>query len=196
MTHSIRSSTLVMFSGGRTTDSTLSEAESYQQVFQGINLSVNGSSLSMGRTAIEDRATDSYQNLLFSILRFRKLVGQYPQTVTLITHAFKERRFPELHAAAIKWPRSRLRVQGINPPFTLEELEQTQKGELERAHTLFADDPYGVRPPLAAKRKARKWTPQMIAGLAVEKEAQELLQWTGGENGSEVFPGKLPWEEE
>ncbi|KAK5120642.1 hypothetical protein LTR85_006000 [Meristemomyces frigidus] len=190
-----RSSTLVMFSGGRTTNSIWSEAESYQQVLQKLNVSVGGGKRSEQRTAVEELATDSYQNLLFSILKFRKLVGRYPQTVTVITHAFKERRFLELHATAVKWPLSKLRVQGINPPFTLEELEQTQKGESERAHKLFAEDPYGVRSPLTDKRKARNWLPHMAEGLAVEKEVAELLQWDGGRSGSEIFPGKLPWEE-
>lgn len=194
-THVHRPSSLVMFSGGHTTNSPLSEAQSYQQVLENLQPSLFGQTPSKQETALEEYATDSYQNLLFSILRFRKLVGRYPEAVTVITHAFKERRFLELHAAAIKWPRSRLRVQGINPPFTLEELEDTQKGEHERAYKMFADDSYGVLSPLADKRKARNWDPKAAEYLAVEDEVARLLAWTGGESGGEVFPGRLPWEE-
>ena len=114
--------------------------------------------------------------------------------MTVLTHAFKERRFLELHATAIKWPRSRLRVQGISPPFTLDELNQTQKGELERGYDLFVEDPYGVQSVLADKRKARRWDPQVVEDLAVEPEVRELLGWTGGESGTAIYPGTLPWE--
>lgn len=191
-----RPSTLVIFSGGRTTDSRLSEAESYAAVFDSLSVSLCNKVPYSRKRAREDFATDSYQNLLFSILRFHTLVGRYPGTVTVITHAFKERRFLELHAAAIKWPRSTLRVQGINPPFTLEELEQTQRGEHERAYELFAEDPYGVRSPLADKRKARNWNLDVLEGLAVDDEVQQLLNWKGGASGKDIFPGKLPWEDD
>lgn len=184
---------LIVFSGGRTTNSTLSEAESYQKVFKSLNVSINGRSLAECRTAIEDLATDSYQNLLFSILKFRKLVGRYPFMVTVVTHAFKEHRF-QLHAIAMKWELYRLRIQGINPPFTNGELQLTERNEREHARDPFADDPYGVRPPLSDKRIARNWDPQVLEGLALDEGVDELLQWTGGESGSEWFPGKLPWD--
>ncbi|KAK5133493.1 hypothetical protein LTR08_007630 [Meristemomyces frigidus] len=194
MIYSHRPSALVMFSGGQTTDSELSEAKSYEQVLGSfMTLQDNQSRLGQ-RVALEEHATDSYQNLLFSILRFRRLVGRYPETVTVITHAFKERRFFDLHAAAIKWPRSRLRVQGVSPPFTLDELEQTQRSELKRGYKLFAKDLYGVQSPLSDKRTARNWDPRVMQGLAVESEVEQLLRWTGGESGTDIYPGTLPWE--
>jgi len=198
MTHHYRPKALVMFSGGKTNkDSPKSEAESYRDVFRRLQTSLSGQYLSEGSVALEEYATDSYQNLLFSILRFRKLVGCYPKTVTVITHAFKEHRFLELHGPAIKWPSGRLRVQGINPPFSLEERELTQKGELERGYRLFAEDPYGGRSPLSDKRRARNWDPDVVETLAADEEPEVkiLLRWNGEESGNEVFPGRLPWEE-
>ena len=197
MSHLYRPETLVMFSGGRTSsESDKSEAGSYADVLENMQLSVNGKPLQCGSLALEERATDSYQNLVFSILRFKQVVGQYPRNVTVITHAFKERRFLELHTRAIKWPASRIRVQGINPPFTLEELEQTLRGEAERGYKAFAEDPYGVGPTLASKRVARNWDPRVVDELATgaEPEVDGLLRWQGGRGLQEIFPQKLPWE--
>lgn len=185
-------STLLIFSGGRTTDSDRSEADGYYEVLRGLfHPQPIPSSLIIAK---EEYATDSYQNLLFSILKFQKLVGRYPEDITLITHAFKERRFLELHAPAIKWPSSKLRVQGINPPFTLEELENTQKLEHEHAYDLFIKDSYGGRPPLSDKRKARNWKAGVVQELVDDERVRELLAWDGGESGKDVFTGKLPWE--
>ncbi|KXL43830.1 hypothetical protein M433DRAFT_41074, partial [Acidomyces richmondensis BFW] len=186
---------LLVFSGGKTTESRRSEAESYHLVAKRLVSSGLFPVSVLERCATEELATDSYQNLLFSIIRFRKIVGQYPRHVTVVTHAFKERRFLELHAAAIQWPANRLRVQGINPPFSLEELDQTQKAESERAYTLFAADPYGVRSPLKDKRTARHWSPENVASMEIEDEeiVNKLISWDGGQNGTDIFPEVLPW---
>lgn len=185
---------LLMFSGGRTASSDRSEAASYAAILRDMLHQEIVLGLA-GRFALEEKATDSYQNLLFSILRFRELTGRYPTSVTVVTHAFKERRFMELHAPAIRWPSSRLRVQGINPPFTLAELQQVQGREYELAHKPFLDDSYGVRSPLADKRKARNWSPAMNADIAAEESVKQLLDWDGRPGGREPFPGRLPWEE-
>lgn len=185
---------MLMFSGGMTGNSTFTEAEGYEKVFHRLGSRWE----SFNRYELENWATDSYQNLLFSVLRFRQVSGHYPKSITVVTHAFKEDRFLELHAPAIRWPVHRIRVQGINPPFTLPELQQTEEGEDMRAFQPFVKDPYGVQPSLADKRRARNWDFQMVADLAaeVEPEVGELLVWAGGKSGREIFPDKLPWEDE
>ena len=195
---------VLMFSGGKTQDLLRrTEAESYSQVFIKMHMWQRiedyGSDVDkarMLRTIRERHATDSYQNLLFSIAKFRKLAGQYPKTITVITHAFKERRFLELHAKAIKWPTNRIRVLGINPPFTQSELRETERGEQERGFGAFQQDMFGVRSPLADKRKARNWDPAVLwsVGEGLEDNVKDLLVWDGGKTGHEIFPGKLPWE--
>ena len=188
---------LLLFSGGKTKAFDRTEAEGYEKIFLHRKPSPLHHEDCGSRYAIEEKATDSYQNLLFSILRFRRLAGRYPESVTVITHAFKEWRFLKMHAPAIKWPARRIRVQGINPPFTAAELEQTQKGELENAHRLFQDDPYGTGEMLAEKRRARNWRDDALTEIAADLEpaVRELLVWKGGEAGREIFPGRLPWEE-
>ena len=183
---------LLVFSGGTTTKERVrSEAEGYEKVYLGLFAKL------YERYALEPYATDSYQNLLFSILQFRKLTGRYPECVTVITHAFKEDRFLTLHAPAIKWPANRIMIQGINPPFTLQELRRTQAGELERGYGRFEKDLYGVHEMLDGKRRARNWDPRLAENAYgdLEPEVGELLGWDGGLSGLEIFPGMLPWED-
>lgn len=190
---------LLIFSGGKTTPAPRTEAEGYATILKHI-VQHNAMLYPAGvRFATETYATDSYQNLIFSIIRFRQLTGVYPRNITVITHAFKERRFLELHAPAIKWPHHRIRVQGLNPPFTLDELNFTQKGEHERAYRFFAEDPYGVRMPLLQKRMERNWNvdkAHVFLGWKLEPPVMGLLEWQGGMSGWETFPRRLPWEDQ
>ncbi|KXS96478.1 hypothetical protein AC578_6322 [Pseudocercospora eumusae] len=189
---------LLLFSGGKTTNHPRSEAESYAVILKHI-VDTNPALFPAGlHYALETYATDSYQNLLFSIIRFRQLTGIYPKNITVVTHAFKERRFMELHAPAIKWPTHRIRVQGINPPFSLDELNLVQRGEHERAYLAFSADPYAVRTPLINKRLARNWNADkanVFLGFRLEPEVMGLLTWQGGVSGWETFPRRLPWED-
>ncbi|EMC92452.1 hypothetical protein BAUCODRAFT_126433 [Baudoinia panamericana UAMH 10762] len=181
---------LLLVSGGRTTNRHYTEGQSYHNAFSSITLNLLSE-------YVESLATDSYQNLLFSVLHFRHLVGRYPEYVTVITHAFKANRFLMLHARAIKWPQDRIRVQGVDPPFTLAERAQTEQLERQRAFEPFEADLYGVRAPLADKRRARNWEPRALDSMPTYDESVwQLLRWTGGLSGNEIFPGRLPWEEE
>lgn len=188
---------LLIFSGGKTQSQVnLTEADSYLQAMLDANKSNEPRCFDKTRCDVENEATDSFQNLLFSILRFRKLTGSYPGRVTVVTHAFKERRFLELHGPAIKYPAQCLRVLGINPPFTLAELHDVQKGEHLRGYGVFSKDLYGVRQPLKDKRIARGWASETYDILAggLEEGVQVLLSWKGGESGKDVLDKKLPWE--
>ncbi len=61
----------------------------------------------------EDAALDSYQNVLFSLARFRELTGANPAHITVVGHAFKRRRFEQLHRLALRWPRTRFAYEGV-----------------------------------------------------------------------------------
>jgi len=103
----------IMFSGGRTNPdhANLSEARSYLDATSALKYG------GWNQVLLEELATDSYQNLLFSILVFRKNFGLYPSHVKVVTHDFKSTRFRELHAKAVRWPAERFEVIGINPQF-------------------------------------------------------------------------------
>ncbi|GAB7341655.1 hypothetical protein MBLNU457_g0004t1 [Dothideomycetes sp. NU457] len=189
-----RPNTFVVFSGGAT-DRTISysEAESYEKVFLSL-YSDNAIVMRGHRWTTEKNATDSYQNLLFSIVQFRKISGRYPDTITIITHAFKSDRFLQLHALAIGWPRDRIRVLGINPPFSLSELDQVQEAERENAFALFEKDMYGNDRPLKGKRIARGWTNSKLESISdgLEPKVRELL-WCRS-SAQSLHSGELPWE--
>ncbi len=58
---------------------------------------------------------DSYQNLLFSIARFREYTGQFPDKITVVGYDFKRPRFEELHRTALRWPKYRFDYIGVDP---------------------------------------------------------------------------------
>lgn len=199
-----RPEAVLCLSGGHTDASVpRSEAESYQSAMeQTVALDEN---LNSKRIILEESSTDSYQNLLFSILEYRKALGYYPLMITVVTHAFKTERFTELHRRAIRWPAERFRVIGINPSFTSQEYKATLDNESRNALVPFAQDPYGLRSPLSEKRQQRGWTFNTVNlivkdlqahTVGVEPEVVKLLQWTGGADGREHFPevAVLPWE--
>lgn len=106
---------VVVFSGGCTNPEYphLSESRSYLDAASALSLRDNEHQ----EVLLDESATDSYQNLLFSIIVFRKKFGRFPSHIKVITHDFKVARFRHLHANAIRWPIERLEVIGINPPF-------------------------------------------------------------------------------
>lgn len=151
------------------------------------------------RIYTEDFATDSYQNLLFSILLFRKQTLRYPHHITIVSHAFKRDRFLNIHCRSIGWPLDRISYVGINPP---EEI--TAEGELNeneaKAVAAWREDLYGTRHELASKRLKRGWHPLQVEeqpllhdGDSLEKTVCDLLKYDGGTDGQTLFPEPLPW---
>jgi hypothetical protein len=92
---------VLIFSGGKTRKGTqLSEAESYRNL--AIQNSWFGADRVGNKTRIEEYATDSFENLLFSIQLFRLLhtTKKYPDKVTVVGLRFKRKRY-EMHAETI-----------------------------------------------------------------------------------------------
>lgn len=151
------------------------------------------------RIYTEDSATDSYQNLLFSILLFRKQTLRYPHHITIVSHAFKRDRFLNIHCKSIAWPLDRISYVGINPPEDI-----TAEGELNeneaKAVAAWREDLYGTRHELALKRLRRGWHPLQVEeqlllrdGDPLEKSVSDLLEYDGGRDGQTLFPEALPW---
>jgi hypothetical protein len=184
---------LLVFSGGRTrpTADRRSEATGYFQLAGQFNW-WHKSGVEE-RTTTEEFARDSFENLLFSLCRFRECAGQYPQTVTVVSWAFKAPRF-DLHRQAIRFPESRFHFAGANNPVDLTSARRAEQWTLEA----FAEDPYGVRESpveadkllLGDKRKARN--PFGLTHNYAERcpEIAGLL----GYQGQEPYGGDLPWD--
>ncbi|KAL4796280.1 hypothetical protein BDV19DRAFT_388419 [Aspergillus venezuelensis] len=142
----------------------------------------------------ETMATDSYQNVLFSLLRFRQFTGSYPLKVTVATHEFKRARFMECHFPALGLD-GMSEVVGINPPEFVTPLRDLEEGEEKRGIGLWRGDLYGVGDELMGKRVKRGWVAGaewgVWVGVGLEPVVEELACWDKGV----LFPRmhELPW---
>ncbi|WWD22078.1 hypothetical protein CI109_106567 [Kwoniella shandongensis] len=154
------------------------------------------------RTATEEYAMDSYENLLFSVARFKEVSGRWPERITVVGYGMKRRRFQNLHRAALNFPSSNFTYIGID-----DEGDTTAHyaGEQKYGYSPFLASPSGCHPPLSIKRLVRnpymryhpyhvscpeivdllEWCPPLITGAAVKDD--------GGEGEGQKFPGWVPW---
>ena len=91
--------------------SATSEGESYLRFARATGLLPSADMFA--RVTTEDAALDSFQNVLFSIARFRELTGAYPTRITIVGHNFKRRRFEQLHRLALRWSKLRFTYEGV-----------------------------------------------------------------------------------
>ncbi|MDX2149935.1 MAG: hypothetical protein SFV54_04315 [Bryobacteraceae bacterium] len=136
------------------------------------------------RADTEEFSRDSFENLLFSICRYRELTGAYPKRLTSIGWAFKAARF-DLHRAALRFPASCYEYIGVNDP---EDLATAEHFEAQR-RALFVTDPYGTGPEASAKRETRNPFRRQNGFRQSCPELVPLL----GHKGPEMFEGPLPW---
>lgn len=182
---------LLVFSGGETRANAgpETEASSYYRVADAMRLWKGNV---RARTTTEEFATDSFQNLLFSICRFYEVTGNFPQKITVVSFTFKENRFSKMHAVAIRWPAEKFVYVGVDPDLeTGFILSEAQKGEFENAAKPFTTDPYGCHSEvLKEKRKERnpfnRFPPYRLSCPAM----QEVLQFCGPEI---IESELLPW---
>lgn len=138
------------------------------------------------RCTTEEFARDSFENLLFPICRFREYLGFYPKHITMVTFAFKEKRF-HLHREALRIPESMITFIGANNP---ENLELALAGE-EKVIKAMTNDPYCIHDELLEKKNQRNpWKRQH--GYSVScPELKDFFDYSG----RNIYPGKFPWEE-
>lgn len=190
---------LLVFSGGQTRSGAgpRDEGSSYYRVAEHYSWWGHASGLLEPgllinqRTVTEDFATDSFQNLLFSICRFHEVVGNYPERITVVGFEFKRQRFENLHRAAIRFPRSRFRYLGVPPvKGSRFDLASAELGERRNALRQFEVDPYGCHSPeIAAKRVARNPFRRTNPYPLACPELSDILAWCG----DHFFSGPLPW---
>ncbi|KAF3584877.1 hypothetical protein F2Q69_00027257 [Brassica cretica] len=178
---------LLLFSGGETRKEAgpRSEAQSYWAVAE--SKGWFGKDDVRSRALTEEHARDSFENLLFSVCRFRELTGSYPHNITVVSYDFKEERFAHLHRSAMGFPESRFRYMGT--PASLESKEGALKGEaMVRAQ--FQEDPYGCVGSLWRKKLKRDPFHRTIPYPNGCPEIRGLFRYCG----SAPFPGSLPWD--
>jgi len=166
----------------------------------------------------EDAALDSFQNLLFSIARFREITGEYPTRITVVGHSFKRHRFERLHRHALRWPKLRFKYEGVPLGNEADEYEAASgevrssslpsvfslslsqsltsldfPHQLANAYTPYSKDLYGCHAPLVQKRAGRNFYMRSHGYHVGAPELRQLIEWCP-EDGRKLFPGTLPWE--
>lgn len=189
---------LVLFSGGATRETAgpRSEAVSYwlyadAQDWFGYNRPKN--STAKDKTALpvrervhtEEFARDSFQNLLFSICRFKQLTLTYPSKITVVSLPFKENRFHTLHREALRLPSSAFSFVGVG-----DATPEAVEGERKNSVVPFTSDPYGCHGSLKEKREGRNpWNVESPYPKGCP-ELRGLFEFCG----DGIYPGPLPWD--
>lgn len=145
------------------------------------------------RILCEERALDSYQNILFSLVAFWRPARRWPRRLTIVSHAFKRRRLVEAHCAAVGFPVAQVRFVGLNPPGVPEVL-----GAEERAVAEWLRDPPGRSAGLQAKRRARNpWAVAQTLFLDDDERRESGVETEMLEDGKEEYlidgTGVRPW---
>lgn len=176
--------TALVFSGGptRVDAGPRSEAASYHFVAE--HYAWFGTPEVARRAVIEDFSRDSFENLLFSLCRFNECFGRYPEQVTMVSWAFKERRFG-LHREAIVFPADRFRYAGPNNPRDLEQALASERSAIEA----YTRDPYSSGERFRRKRDERNPFRRRNGYSLSCPEVVGLLN----HEGPEMFHGDVPW---
>lgn len=178
---------LLLFSGGETRKDAgpRSEAQSYWAIAESEGWFGNDDSV-RNRALTEEHARDSFENLLFSVCRFRELTGTYPQNITVVSYDFKEERFAQLHRSALGFPEERFFFSGT--PATATAKEAALKGEAS-VRSQFQEDPYGCVGSLRVKRLKRDPFHRTIPYPNGCPELKGLFSYCG----MVPYSGNLPW---
>lgn len=178
---------LLLFSGGETRKDAgpRSEAQSYWAVAESRGWFGKEENV-RSRALTEEHARDSFENLLFSVCRFRELTGRYPSNITVVSYDFKEERFAHLHRAAVRFPESRFFYVGT--PASSTAREKARKGEA-LVRQQFQEDPYGCQGSLHRKKLGRDPFHRTIPYPKGCPEMQDLFRYCG----AAPYPGWLPW---
>lgn len=182
---------LLLFSGGMTRSGAgpRSESQSYWEVADALGW--RGSPAVRERALTEDHAHDSFENVLFSLCRFREVTGRYPERISLVSFGFKRARFETMHRRALRWPLARFAYAGVDPAGGVS--QAVRDGELLNSAALFEHDPYGCLDPHLTRKREQRNPFHDVSGYPSEcPELEELFEYCS----EELFSGPLPWEVE
>lgn len=115
------------------------------------------------RIELEEQALDSFGNLMFGLLAFRKRTRKWPERISIVSHEFKRKRFLDLHVEALRFPREKVVFVGIDPShmrqgcrdFDEVRRESVIRGEMERGFGEWERDHLGTGTVLRSKRAGR-----------------------------------------
>lgn len=200
-------------SGPTRRETQLSEAASYLNLchdnrFWGLIPESEINSI-LKRIYLEERAMDSFQNVLFSFSAFYEAFGggdgngEKLDHVTVVSHEFKRERFMELHLKAVGWGAGEKWTSfvGVDPEYMVEEgeeskirAEEVRRGERERGAEPWRRDERGVGEVLRRKREARNVWGTGMGVCGSEEVRRKIGIRTEVVGGVEVLKeGRQPW---
>jgi hypothetical protein len=206
---------LLVFSGSKTRRETAkSEARGYWDLcvdndfWSMPSFGANESLDLRDRVILEEQALDSFGNFMFSLLKFWKVTGTWPEMVTIVSHDFKRKRFLDLHVKAARWPRDRVRFVGLDPEYMVrgtgqwdeERAEEVWREERERGFAAWEGDLLGMGSELRGKRANRNcWGVGQgwFESLEERERSGVRSRVVGEEDGEEEMlrDEKQPWED-
>ncbi|CCE65795.1 hypothetical protein TPHA_0N00140 [Tetrapisispora phaffii CBS 4417] len=160
----------------------------------------------------EEFSLDSFQNVLYSLYRFKEYTDNYPNKITIVGFGFKKERFLNYHLNAINFDLEDVEYISYEPnplylnylknPNDIKEINNDpicigyykclQKSEEDNALALFKNDWYGIRGKLAEKKFYRNHHKRFPGYKALE-----LISFDGDISDREFFDrfikGKMPW---
>ena len=196
--------TNILRSGPTRKETTLSEAQSYLDVALANSFWNLMSSSQRSSILLEERALDSYHNILFSLTSFYDKYRSWPVKITVMTHLFKKSRMEE-HLRALGLNdgllSGRVLVKGVDPPGMMTNLngvrdEKAWKG-VEQAVTEWREDPHGRGEKLKGKRDSRNpWRVDQGIWREGEKNEMDKLVKVKRINSVEVLDEESapPWQ--
>lgn len=170
---------ILVFSGGETRKDVgpISEGLSYYYVAK--NQHWFPKEMIDNRVITEEYARDSFENLLFSICRFKEVTGNYPSRITVVGFDFKSNRFINLHRKALGFSETKFKYIGLKPVSYRFNYKNAVVGE-EVAVKEFEHDMYGCQDKdLVVKRIKRNPFSRTVPYIISCPEMKGLLEWCG-----------------
>ncbi len=182
-----RRSTLLIFSGGQTH----AEAGPYSEAYSYWRLAEVsqwwGCHSVRERATTEEFARDSFENLLFSLCRFREYTGRYPRTLTVVGWKFKQARF-EAYARALRWPLECWQYLGVNDPVDKQAVVVGETRALARFCRMLDGDGAEWMESVSRRNPFRRYPPYAISCPELRGFLEHL------EYGIWKPPERFPWE--
>lgn len=169
--------TLTLCRGATREETRLTEAKSYLNFARASNFFGHFEDRKYkdypSRIFTEDRAVDSFQNIIFSLTEFNHRYKNFPEELVVVSHEFKRARFEQLHFSAVKelmLPTSSKgidvswqgvpRFEGIDPKHMearpdSERAIATKASEKKNGFDLWEKTPFGTSGLLLEKRRER-----------------------------------------
>ncbi|GME68044.1 unnamed protein product [[Candida] boidinii] len=171
-----KANSVLVLSGGYTKDSQkeLSESLSYLNVakMRGLIPLDYENTFENGKLLLEDRARDSYENVVFSLIKFRELIDKYPKKIVIVGLEFKRFRFIEQHLKVLQFPVTDIEYIGIGPEYP-ENIENLPLEKYQERKDFYFKDLEESEEKFARSPFSKFWFGEVGSGLYTKKSKRD-----------------------